>query len=169
MFMNTIGTRVTALRKEFKLNQKQFSSIIGISQGSLSDIEKGKTKPSFDTLISISSKFDVSTDWLLKGDWRGALFVKKEYLSKQYQIINLMEHHVVESAEMVSETLSVPTEDVLYIFGKFFSRSYKGLKISGEEELLNFYKELDDNNRRELLEIAQLKYNRIKIENNATS
>ncbi|OPH56168.1 hypothetical protein BC351_28780 [Paenibacillus ferrarius] len=65
--MNIIGDNVRRLRKIHNLNQIEFSRLIGVSQGSLSDIEAGKSKPAIETVISIHTKFGCSLEWLLKG------------------------------------------------------------------------------------------------------
>lgn len=41
--MNAIGVKIKAIRKEYKLNQIDFTETLGISQGRLSEVEKGKT------------------------------------------------------------------------------------------------------------------------------
>jgi transcriptional regulator with XRE-family HTH domain len=66
--MESIGERVKYIRKMYKLNQQQFSTALDISQGRLSEIEKDKCKPSAETLISISTKFNVNLNWLLLGE-----------------------------------------------------------------------------------------------------
>ncbi len=63
--MGSIGLRLKLVRKFHNLNQKQFADAINISQGRLSEIEKGTCKPSADTLISIAEKFEVDLNWLL--------------------------------------------------------------------------------------------------------
>jgi transcriptional regulator with XRE-family HTH domain len=68
MSEETVGERFRHLRLSNGLNQVDFSKSIGISQGSLSEIEKGKTNPSIDTVIATSKAFGISTDWLLKGE-----------------------------------------------------------------------------------------------------
>lgn len=45
VFITTIGTNIKRLRKLHDLNQTEFANKIGISQGSLSDLESGKSKP----------------------------------------------------------------------------------------------------------------------------
>lgn len=65
--MNTIGENVKRLRKLHDLNQIEFSRLIGVSQGSLSDIEAGKSNPAIETVISIYNKFGCSLEWLLTG------------------------------------------------------------------------------------------------------
>lgn len=64
MLMKTIGDKVKAIRLEHKLNQITFAESIGISQGRLSEIEQGKTKPSADTLKELRSKYKVDLNWL---------------------------------------------------------------------------------------------------------
>lgn len=43
----------------------EFSSLLGISQGRLSEIEKNITKPSAETLIALRKKFGVDLNELL--------------------------------------------------------------------------------------------------------
>jgi transcriptional regulator with XRE-family HTH domain len=69
--LESIGKRFKHLRKMMKMSQVKFAQAIGISQGTLSDIEKDKFKPSIETVISASGYFNISTDWLLKGTGPG--------------------------------------------------------------------------------------------------
>lgn len=62
-----IGERFKELRIKNELNQIEFAQRVGISQSTLSEIEKGKSKPSVETVVSTSNYFNVTTDWLLKG------------------------------------------------------------------------------------------------------
>lgn len=50
------------------MSQIEFAKAINISQGSLSDIEKGKGYPALETVISVSRVFDVDLNWLVKGN-----------------------------------------------------------------------------------------------------
>lgn len=65
----SIGKRIQKLRKDNNLTQVQFSKVVGISQGRLSEIEKDKNKPSVDTLESIKQNFNISLDWLITGGY----------------------------------------------------------------------------------------------------
>ena len=51
--MNTIGGRIKRVRKIDELNQVDFASEIGVSQGTLSELEQDKYKPSTDTVMAI--------------------------------------------------------------------------------------------------------------------
>lgn len=65
--MESIAERMKYLRNSFNLSQKEFSKIIGLGQSRLSEIESGKNKPSFDTLVAIAENFSISMDWLISG------------------------------------------------------------------------------------------------------
>lgn len=61
------------------MTQSEFARRIGISQGSLSDIESGKTQPSIETLRSIAKKNrGLTLDWLLLGKEVKAVPPEKE-------------------------------------------------------------------------------------------
>jgi transcriptional regulator with XRE-family HTH domain len=57
--MINIGSNIRRLRKLNNMNQVEFSSRIGISQGNLSEIEQGNCNPSFDTLVAIKNNLSV--------------------------------------------------------------------------------------------------------------
>jgi len=49
------------------MNQIDFSSRVGISQATLSELEQDKYKPSVEIIISIVSVFHTDLTWLLLG------------------------------------------------------------------------------------------------------
>ncbi|MCP3781569.1 transcriptional regulator [Paenibacillus polymyxa] len=63
--MKTLGEKIKIIRKMNKLNQMEFSSIIGVSQGTLSELEKDKYRPSVETIIALKLNFDIDLEWLL--------------------------------------------------------------------------------------------------------
>lgn len=63
-----IGGRIRAYRQGKGFKVADFARVIGISQGSLSDIENQKTKPSSETLESLVRNTDIDARWLLIGD-----------------------------------------------------------------------------------------------------
>jgi transcriptional regulator with XRE-family HTH domain len=67
IFSDTIGERIKHFRMNLRYKVGEFAKIIGISQGSLSDIENSKTKPSADTLGSIVRHTDIEPNWLIAG------------------------------------------------------------------------------------------------------
>ncbi|MOA06515.1 Antitoxin PezA [compost metagenome] len=65
--MNLIGENIRCLRKRVGLTQVEFSKKIGVSQGTLSDIELGNCTPSVETVLSIHERYGVTLNWILKG------------------------------------------------------------------------------------------------------
>ena len=66
--MDSLGKRLKSIRKLNNMTQIEFARLIGVSQGTLSDIEKDRCKPSVDTLVSIRKSFKVDINWLLVGE-----------------------------------------------------------------------------------------------------
>lgn len=60
--LNSIGDQIKRIRRENKLTQKQFSTSLGIAQGFLCAIERGRKKPSATLMIAIQHLYDVSID-----------------------------------------------------------------------------------------------------------
>ncbi len=65
--------RIKELRKFKSLSQKDFGEFIQLSLMNVSDIERGKVKPSIDVIRKISKSFRVSPTWLLTGE--GEMFL----------------------------------------------------------------------------------------------
>lgn len=56
------------IRKERRLTQLKVAMDLNISREALSHYENGKREPSIDMLIKMSEYFNVSIDFLIKGD-----------------------------------------------------------------------------------------------------
>ena len=63
-----LGEKVRTIRKSHELNQKEFALKIGVSQGTLSDIERGVCLPSCETIIALKNTFQCDLNWLLSDD-----------------------------------------------------------------------------------------------------
>ncbi len=59
-----IGEQVWQLRKNAGYSQKEFCALLNIPQSTLSSYETNRTKPTLESLLDISEKFNVSLDWL---------------------------------------------------------------------------------------------------------
>jgi transcriptional regulator with XRE-family HTH domain len=66
--MDSIGGRIKQVRKLAELNQVAFAQAIGISQGTLSELESNKFYPSVETLIQLHRKFGVDLNWIILGN-----------------------------------------------------------------------------------------------------
>ncbi len=64
---DNIGSRLQQYRQSKNLTGKQLADIIGISQGSLSELENGKRDPSGKVLSGIAEKTDIDLNWLITG------------------------------------------------------------------------------------------------------
>ena len=63
--LEVIGSRIRELRGE--MLQEELATYLGISQGQLSKIERGKLGPTMEVLLRLVEKFGKSTDWMLTG------------------------------------------------------------------------------------------------------
>jgi len=59
---------VTLQRDQLDWKGYELAQVINIFQGSLSDIENGKSYPSAPTIIKIMTKTDIDIHWLLLGE-----------------------------------------------------------------------------------------------------
>ena len=70
-----IGERLKEYRELKNYNQKEFANYLDIPQQTLSQIETGTIKISLELLVKVTSKFEITFDWLLHG--RGEMERKK--------------------------------------------------------------------------------------------
>jgi len=63
-----IGLRLKDWRQSQKLTQGVLAEKTDISQGFISDVERGRQYPSSAMIMRICEQFDLSADWLLKGE-----------------------------------------------------------------------------------------------------
>ena len=57
--------RLTLLRKEFNLTQKQLAEKLNTTPRRISHLEKGNAEPDIKTLLLLSEIFDVTVDFLV--------------------------------------------------------------------------------------------------------
>lgn len=65
--MNIIGDKIYNIRKKLRMNQHDFGKGIGLSTGSISDIENGKTPVLPRHIIMMAKVYKVNPDYLLHG------------------------------------------------------------------------------------------------------
>ena len=77
----TINERVKMIMTHFKLSQTKFASSLSCSQTTIANIVGGrKNKPSFELIVSILDKYDISSEWLLHN--KGEMFKQAESNNK---------------------------------------------------------------------------------------
>lgn len=64
--LQAIGARIRQLRGD--IHQDDLAAYLGISQGQLSKIERGKLGPTPEALIRLIERFGKSADWILMGE-----------------------------------------------------------------------------------------------------
>ncbi len=60
----TVGEKLKAIRNNLEHTQKEFSDLIGISQATLCQYEKGYQTPHMDVLVRIAEATNISMDWI---------------------------------------------------------------------------------------------------------
>ncbi|MCQ4925045.1 helix-turn-helix domain-containing protein [Tissierella carlieri] len=100
--MVTIGERIKKIRLDLNMNQIDFCSKIGITQGSLSEIESNNNNPSINTLIAIHTMFNVDFEYLLLG-----VIQKEQPINKILRIYESLSEKDKEVVERVAEGLSM--------------------------------------------------------------
>lgn len=63
--MESFHERITLLRKERKIKQKEMANFLGLALRSYQCYEYGERLPDFEGLIAIADFFDVSLDYLV--------------------------------------------------------------------------------------------------------
>jgi len=63
--LKAIGERIREIRGE--VLQEELAVYLGISQGQLSKIERGKMAPTVEILVRLSERFGKSVDWIVRG------------------------------------------------------------------------------------------------------
>lgn len=62
-----MGNRITTRRRHLGISQNLLAEKIGISNNHMSNIERGREKPSLDVLINLCNELKVTPDYLLMG------------------------------------------------------------------------------------------------------
>lgn len=78
---NSSGTRLKRVRKLLGLSQQALSRELGISQGTLSQIENDYYHPSFHTLSTLHRKWEVNSNWVVTG--KGPVFRRDTWQEEQ--------------------------------------------------------------------------------------
>lgn len=68
MDLNEIAGRIRQIRKSLGLLQEEFAQKLNVSVPTLSDVENGKTRPSFDILYNLFAAFNVNLDYIFLGE-----------------------------------------------------------------------------------------------------
>ncbi|MED1794796.1 helix-turn-helix domain-containing protein [Brevibacillus nitrificans] len=90
--IGVIGERIRSKRKDSRLTVDEVAEKIGLSQSMVSQLERGKAKPSLDTLWKLSIIFDVPLSYFFEGIKKNSVFVSR----REEQEILTMRHSNVQ-------------------------------------------------------------------------
>lgn len=128
----TIGEKISNLRTERNLTQKQLSNMCGFSQSALNLWENGKRQPKLEHLQKISTALEVPI-WILLGiSKQDALLA---YKSDDYNRTN---YETFELSEVIKKDILYETQ-----FNKL-KESYNLLNSSGQKEAIKRVSELTE-------------------------
>ncbi|MED4866146.1 helix-turn-helix domain-containing protein [Heyndrickxia faecalis] len=96
------GDRLKKLRDKRNLSQQQLADALNINRSTYARYELGQTQPDFDTLKKIASFYDVSIDYLIKGENPSAKSNLPELTEKDEKDIAKKMESILE--EMDSDT-----------------------------------------------------------------
>ena len=66
-FDTDINLRIKMIREQKSLTQQQFAEYLGMAQGFLSELERGRYKPRKPLLLAISYLYKINYEWLITG------------------------------------------------------------------------------------------------------
>ncbi len=102
--------RIKELRKFKSLSQKDFGEFIQLSLMNVSDIERGKVKPSIDVIRKISKSFRVSPTWLLTGEGEMFLPSPEEQKAAEKPSLGYLEEVFVSQEDLGNKADKVETQ-----------------------------------------------------------
>ncbi len=99
----SVGERLLALRNKSSLTQEELADRLNVSRQSISKWELNKTLPDVEKLIQLSEMYEVSIDFLIKGE--------KEIIEEECQNDNLERQETSESFEETEQNQIKEEED----------------------------------------------------------
>ena len=100
---NEFTQRLKTLRSTKNLTQKQFSSLIGISEQSVIRWEKGSIKPGLEPIQKICEAFpDLSPEWLVMGRGPMVSGVAQYIGEDELAVLNLLRDMIPDNNNMAS-------------------------------------------------------------------
>lgn len=110
------GERLKQVREELGINQKVFAAKIGMEQGSLSDIERGRKKLSTSAHRKIAQFFGVNISWVLTGDGEKLLNDSEQLNVAMRNTLRpfqaMREHYVETIARITSKSVEQVREEL---------------------------------------------------------
>ena len=106
-----IGERIKQVRKDKGLNQTELATSINISQGLITDMERGKKQPTERTLQDICRVYAVSYEWLTEGIGEMYISMTEEEQIKQ-RITEIMQGQDDFAKALMFKVAHLETEEI---------------------------------------------------------
>lgn len=124
-----MNNRIKQIREQLNLSQDKFGAAIGLSQRSISTLEKGASNLTDRNFNAICREFNVNPTWLETGE--GEMFLPStslERLAHEYEL-------TADEMALIKNFVQLPAEDraVILKLMKNFARDALGVKLPGED------------------------------------
>ena len=104
--LKTVGERIKYLREKKGESQEKLGEAIGLSQNSISKLEKNKTQLTLENQCSLAKHFNVSHDYLISGkDEDSMLRLLERYISMDYSSVTYENTHLDCPILRINKTL----------------------------------------------------------------
>lgn len=140
MPLSTVGQRIKALRKHYKLNQTAFGKAVGVSYGHISNIESGKDNPSDSLIRLIAIEYCANENWIITGE--GEMLEQsfpQDHLSHN-ESAGLVVNELTKLLESSPASIRAAQISVMCSILQFF----KGNSLIGKNKQLSYLEILND-------------------------
>ena len=110
--MATFGKRLLRLREKRGIDQTKLGEILNLSKSTISMYEKDSRSPSPETLVLLAQYFDVTVDYLLRGDIRNQNEIIQEEVSEFMDRYNKLGQYQKEIIKERLEELMTKLENL---------------------------------------------------------
>ena len=69
--MKNLKYRLSLLRNQANMTQEELAKKLFVVRGTIANYENMRRRPSLEVIVRYSELFNVTTDWILKGDKNG--------------------------------------------------------------------------------------------------
>ena len=123
---NVFKTKIKELRKEKRLNQTDLAQLLNTTQDTVSLWECGKSYPDVETLIKISSIFDIQIDEILGrvDDFGNVNLSTKDVIGNNNTVNS---HNIINSNNALAESLTKEEQELLSLWRKLSADKRKSI------------------------------------------
>lgn len=102
-FNASFGSRIAKLRKEHNMTQEQLAERLDISIKHCSAVERGLSSLSLEKLVEVSLLFDVSLDYLVKGNSESDISIQSVWANLPQSITSILTSNDVTEMNLLME------------------------------------------------------------------